>query len=306
MTLLIPHFPQYLMRSLMFVPANNERYIKSAIHSDADVILLDVEDSVPGNVNKQAARDNIISYVQKRAFNQILFPRINDRESGHLLKDLTQLTIPGVEGFMYPKSQTASDIYFIDKLLETIEYEKNIKVGTYKLIPLIETTSAVLHAEEICKASSRVIAVAFGCEDYVTDLHGIHDDDEQSIFTARAIIAMAARASNVVPIDTVHVKIRDLADLEKNLKIAKNLGFEGMLVLNPAELPLVHRYFSPTEKEYLQAKAMLDASEKAKVNAKGVVVMDNLFIGPPMVNQATKTVLRYEQIFCRDNKKLKS
>lgn len=285
-----------LMRSLMFVPANNERYLKSATHSDADIILLDVEDSVPGSVNKQVARDKIVEYTNKKYFTQPLFPRINDRESGHLLKDLLQLTIPGITGFMYPKSQTGEDIYFIDKLLDAIEYEKGITHGTYKLIPLIETTSAVLHAEEICKASPRVIAVAFGCEDYVTDLHGVHDGEEQSIFTARAMIAMSARASGVIPIDTVHIKIRDLEDLEKNIKIAKNLGFEGMLVLNPIELSLVHHYFSPTYEEYIQAKSILEVSEKAITEAKGVTVMGNLFVGPPMVNQARKIVSKYNLI----------
>lgn len=286
-----------LMRSLMFVPANNERYLKSAAHSDADIILLDVEDSVPGSVNKQVARDKIIEYTNKKYFTQPLFPRINDRESGHLLKDLLQLTISGITGFMYPKSQTGEDIYFIDKLLDAIEYEKGITHGTYKLIPLIETTSAVLHAEEICKASPRVIAVAFGCEDYVTDLNGLHDDEEQSIFTARAMIAMAARASGIIPIDTVHIKIRDLEDLEKNIKIAKNLGFEGMLVLNPIELSLVHRHFSPTYEEYLQAKSILDVSEKAITESKGVTVMGNLFVGPPMVAQARKIVSKYNLIY---------
>lgn len=287
---------EYLMRSLMFVPANNERLLNSAIRSDADIILLDVEDSVPGEANKQTARNNIIKHVNNKSFRQMLFPRINDRESGHLLKDLMQLTIPGISGFMYPKSQTGNDVYFIDKLLETIESEKGLKPGTFKLIPLIETTSAVLHAEDICRASSRVVAIAFGCEDYVTDLQGVHDDDEQSIFTARSLIAMAARASNVIPIDTVHIKIRDMEDLEKNLKIAKNLGFEGMLVLNPIELPLVHRYFSPTEEDYLFAKKMIEAAEKAKKEDKGVVVVGDLFVGPPMVRQARKIVSAYEKI----------
>lgn len=287
---------EYLMRSLMFVPANNERLLKSAIRSDADIILLDVEDSVPGEANKQTARNNIIEHVKNRFFRQMLFPRINDRESGQLLKDLMQLTIPGISGFMYPKSQTGNDVYFIDKLLETIESEKGFKIGTFKLIPLIETTSAVLHAEDICRASSRVVAIAFGCEDYVTDLQGVHDDEEQSIFTARSLIAMAARASNVIPIDTVHIKIRDMEDLEKNLKIAKTLGFEGMLVLNPIELPLVHKYFSPTEEEYFFAKKMMEAAEKARKEDKGVVVLGDLFVGPPMVRQARKIVSTYERI----------
>ena len=115
----------FLMRSLMFVPAHNERLMNSAIRSDADVLLLDIEDSVQPFENKQVARNNILRYVSEGKFDgRILFPRINDRESGELLRDVYQLTVEGITGFMYPKAKTGRDVYFIGKLLETIEYEK--------------------------------------------------------------------------------------------------------------------------------------------------------------------------------------
>ena len=232
----------------MFVPAHNERLMNSASHSDADILLLDIEDSVQPVENKQIARDNIIKYVRSGMFNKyLLFPRVNDRESGELLKDVTQLTIEGITGFMYPKSKKGEDVYFFGKLLETIEYEKGLPVGTFKIIPLIETTGAVMNIQDICNACpNRVIAVAFGCEDFVTDLGGKHDQDGLSIYTARAMIAMGAKACGVITIDTVHINVHDLEDLERNLILSKKLGFEGMLILNPKELPLVHRYYSPS------------------------------------------------------------
>nr|NQU89777.1 CoA ester lyase [Bacteroidota bacterium] len=165
-----------LMRSLMFVPGHNERLLASASKSDADVLLLDLEDSVQPASNKQIARDRIKQWVGEGKFtNHLVFPRVNDRESGELLKDVHQLTIDGVDGFVYPKSKTGDDVYFFSKLLETVEYEKKIPVGTYKIIPLIETVAAALNAQDICKASKRVVAIAFGCEDFITDLGGIHD-----------------------------------------------------------------------------------------------------------------------------------
>lgn len=287
----------YLMRSLMFVPGHNDRLLKKASESGADVLLLDVEDSVQPVKNKQIARDKIIEHVKNNSFKEHkVFPRINDRESGHLLKDLTQLTIEGVDGFMYPKSVSGQDIYFIDKLLDTIEYEKGFPIGTFKLIPLIEMAAAVLRADEICQASKRIVAIAFGCEDFVTDLQGIHDTEGQSIFTPRATIAMAARANNIIPVDTVHIKVHDFVDLENNLKIAKNLGFEGMLVLNPKELPYVHRYFSPSEDEVRDAEEMLQLSSEAEAEGKGVAVKGNKFIGPPMVLAAKETLRKHKLI----------
>ena len=162
----------------MFVPGHNERLLASASKSEADVLLLDIEDSVQPVQNKQIARDKIKEWILKGVFkNHLVFPRVNDRESGQLLKDVYQLTIEGVHGFMYPKSKKGGDVYFIAKLLETIEYEKGIPVGTFKIIPLIETTAAVLNAQEICQASERVIAIAYGCEDFISDLGGVHDND---------------------------------------------------------------------------------------------------------------------------------
>lgn len=281
----------YKLRSLMFVPGHNERFLTKASNSDADVLLLDIEDSVRPVENKQIARDLITKKVKDGSFaNYHVFPRINDRESGELLKDVYQLSIDGIDGFMYPKAQKGEDIYFIDKLLETIEYEKGYPIGTFKLIPLIETAAAVLNAQEICRASDRVIAIAYGCEDFISDLKGIHDVNHESLFTPRALIAMAARANNVIPIDTVHINIHDYDDLERNLVVAKNLGFEGMLVLNPKELPYVHKYFSPTKDEIKKALKMIELFEIANNEGKGVALMDGIFIGPPMVLAAKEVI----------------
>lgn len=279
----------------MFVPAHNTKLLESATRRDADVLLLDIEDSVP-YPEKQTSRDNIKEFVKRSDLNgKLLFPRVNDRESGELLKDVYQLTIEGITGFMYPKATKDEDIYFFGKLLETIEYEKGFPIGTFKIIPLIETAGAVINIKEICNSCSRVVAVAFGCEDYVTDMRGKHDVEGQSIMTARNLISIGARSCGVLPIDTVHIKVHDLEDLERNLILSKNLGFEGMLVLNPKELPLVHQYYSPTEDEINWAKEMIQLAEEAQREGKGVAVKDNKFIGPPMVKMA-RNILRKQEL----------
>lgn len=288
----------FLSRSLMFVPAHNEKLMNSCLRFDPDVLLLDIEDSVQPMQNKQIARDNIIRFLAEGKFkDKIVFPRVNDRESGHLLQDVYQLMLEGITGFMYPKAKKGEDIYFFGKLLETIEFEKGFPVGTFKIIPLIETTGAVMNIQEICTAcSNRVVAVAFGCEDFITDLGGQHDKEGQSIFTARAMIAMGAKACGVVPIDTVHINVHDLEDLEKNLILSKKIGFEGMLVLNPKEIPLVHKYYSPSQEDIDWAKEMLKLSEEAVAFGQGVAVKDNKFIGPPMVKMAIDILGRQKLI----------
>ncbi|MCH4896285.1 CoA ester lyase [Marinilabiliaceae bacterium JC040] len=280
----------------MFVPAHNQKLLNSSLKRNADVLLLDIEDSVPEN-DKQLSRDNIKKFVRNPNLNnQLIFPRVNDIESGHLLQDAYQLTIDGIAGFMYPKATKAEDIYFFGKLLETIESEKGYPEGTFKIIPLIETPGAVMNISKICCSSKRVIAVAFGCEDYVTDLRGNHDEFDQSIFFARNMIVNGARACGVIPIDTVHIKVHDLEDLERNLKVSRDLGFEGMLVLNPKELPLVHKYYSPSESEIKWAKDMIELSIEAVDKGKGVAVKENKFIGPPMVKMANEILDKIELI----------
>lgn len=276
---------------MMFVPGHNERLLISASRSFADALILDIEDSVRPVSNKQIARDMIKKKVTSGLFKNFrVFPRINDRESGHLLKDVYSLTIKEITGFVYPKAKRGEDIYFFDKLLETIEYEKGMPIGAFKIVPLIETAAAVLNAQDICLASNRVIAIAYGCEDFIADLEGIHDREGKSLLVPRAMIAMAARATGVIPIDTVHISIHDLDDLEENVKLAKILGFEGMLILHPKELEIAHKYFSPNEKEVEDARVMLQLFEEAEKMDKGVAVLNGKFIGPPMVIAAKKTL----------------
>lgn len=281
----------------MFVPGHNERLLRSAMRSQADVLLLDLEDSVQPRTNKVVARELIRRFVLDGAFGgKGIFPRVNDRESGELLRDVHELTIQGVDGFLYPKAKSRDDIYFFDKLLETIEYEKGFARGTFKIIVLIETAAAVMNVQGICQASDRVVAIAYGCEDFITDLQGIHDSDEMSLFVPRARIAMAARAHGVVPIDTVHINVHDLEDLQKNLEIARTLGFEGMLVLNPKEIELVHRMFTPSLEQVNSAREVVELAEQAMREGIGVAIRNGKFLGPPIVAAARSLLSRHEKV----------
>ena len=297
---------EYILRSMMFVPGHNDRLLNSASRSMADALILDIEDSVMPAANKIIARQKITEYVTAGAFkNFFVFPRVNDRESGHLLKDVYSLTIEGVDGFVYPKSRTGEDIYFFDKLLETIEAEKGFPFGKFKIVPLIETSGAVVNALDICQASERVIAIAFGCEDFIADLEGIHDDEGESLFTPRAMIALAARAAGVIPIDTVHINVHDLDDFEENVILAKKLGFEGNLILHPKEIEIAHRHYTPSNQEIEDASEMLRLSNEAEKMNKGVAVMNGKFIGPPMVIAAKKTLAKAQIIKEIEEKKTK-
>ena len=286
-----------LLRSMMFVPGHNRRLLESAARSEADALILDLEDSVRPDDQKQVARDTIRSVLDEGLLQgRTVFARVNDRESGHLLRDVLALTVEGIAGFVYPKSRSGQDVYFFDKLLETVEAERGIAPGRFAVVPLIETTAAVLHAVDICRASPRVVAIAFGCEDFVADLGGLHDEAGRSLYTARALIALAAKAAGVQAIDTVHIDVHDLAGLEQNLQLARELGFDGMLVLHPKEIEAVHRHLSPSLGPVEDAREMIRLSEEAGRQQKGVAILKGRFIGPPMVVAARRTLARHELI----------
>jgi citrate lyase subunit beta/citryl-CoA lyase len=287
----------YLLRTLLFVPGHNDKLIESASKSEADALVFDLEDSVMPFERKEDARNNIKIKISELNFNgKPIFVRVNESASGVLLKDLHTLTIEGINGFLYPKTNKGSDIFFIDKLLETIEYEKKFPIGTFKIIPIIEGTAAVLNAQEICQASKRVIALAFGSADFMTDLKGLLDDERISIQTPRALIALAARANNVLPIDTSFNNVHDLEGLEYNLKIAKKLGFEGMSVLHPKQIELAHRYFSPSEEEYKYALELLRLNDLSIAESRGVSIKEGKFIGPPLVEQSKQIIKKWNLI----------
>ncbi len=286
-----------ILRSMLFVPGHNEEYLRKATQSKADAVIIDLEDSVPFLDNKIRARQISRKLIDEGIFTrQHVFIRLNSFDSGLLSDDVKALMCKGVTGFVFPKSKQAEDIQLLDKLLTELESFGGYKSGHFCIIPLIETCSAVLHAEEICRASTRVVAIAFGCEDFVADLRGIHDENGISLNTPRAMIAMAARATGVIPIDTVHVKVHDIADLIKNLRVSAILGFEGMLLLHPKEIEHAHLYFTPSEVEYLRAKEDLRLTELAYSEGKGVAVQNGRFLGPPMHIAAHNLIQRYDAI----------
>jgi citrate lyase subunit beta/citryl-CoA lyase len=284
-----------LLRSMLFVPGNSERFLLSASQSNADALIMDLEDSVQPEDNKEIARALIKSKVEEGIFDKYtMFVRINDADSGHLIKDILALTIDGIDGFMFPKPVSSKDIIFFDKLLSAVEADKGFEKGTFSIVPLIETAGAVLNAQDICMASQRVVAIAFGCEDFVADVEGVHTSEGESLLTPRALIAMAARSAGVIPIDTVHIDVHNLEDFERNAKLANRLGFEGNLLLHPKEIDVANRCYAPTEQEVSDAQEMLSLATAAQDEGKGVAVMNGRFVGPPLI-RAAKSVLRRQQ-----------
>ena len=295
----------YLLRSMMFVPGHNEKLIHSAVRSDADVLLLDVEDSVLPANNKQIARDIIKRHIEKKTFSGFdVFIRINEFSSGYLLQDIIQLSIEGVTGFLLSKANTAEDVVLLDRLLELIEIERGIPSGHFKIIPILETTASIINANEIAQSSKRIIALGFGSEDFVSDLEGIRDfDTNTSIFTPRAWVAMVARSHNLIPIDAAYIQIHNLEGLQEHIKLGRTLGYAGMWVLHPKQNAFVNKYYAPSEDEVFEAYEILALADEANKLSKGVAIINGKFIGPPLVVKANRIIQRVKLLESKNKKR---
>ena len=222
------------LRSFMFLPAHNRKFLDKAIASEADAVILDLEDSVPP-FKRAEARENIVSYSEQGLFDQRknVFIRINPIDTDDFIADIDKLTLACIDGFMPSKIDTEKDVEFLDRLLCFYERKKGYHAGNFKLAPLIETTKALENIGEIAKASSRLVALCLGGEDYLNDLGSVFTYQETALVYPRAKLVNAARANHLLPIDTPYLDIKDIDGFREHQVIAYKNGFAGCLVLSP-------------------------------------------------------------------------
>jgi len=287
---------KFVARTLLFTAGHNWHYLEKAFASDADVIVLDLEDAVPASKKREARltiKKVLASHLPDK---RPLFVRINPMETGDTLRDLDEVADARLFGFVYPKTNNGRDIEIFDAQLTLKEKNLGLESGHFKVIALLETPESVLNAFEIAKASKRVVALLFGSEDFLAEIEGEHGIEGRSIQTPRHMISMAARAAGVVPIDTPYVKIGDVEGLVRHVQQAKELGFEGMLVMTPKEIELVKNRYTPSDLEVQKAKDIISLAEETNLADRGISVKQGLFISPPTVSRARKLLKRMEKI----------
>ena len=212
------------------------------------------------------------------------------------MEDLKFTLHENTTGFMFSKSVDEKDIDYYDKLLTQLEIDGGFPVGKFKICPLIETGSAVLRAYQIAKASKRVVALAFGGEDYLTDLDGLHKEHGTSLLVPRSLIVIAARSAKIEAIDTPYLDIRDEAGFTKEVTLARELGFSGTLVIHPTQIEIANRAFTPSDEEIEEANRIIEAVNESKKKGLAVTLLDGKLIGPPMRTRAFNVIEKLERI----------
>lgn len=274
-----------LRRSMLFVPGNNPGMVRDAHIYGSDSIMFDLEDSV-AVTEKDAARFLVYNALTHLKYgSKELVVRINDLSSGLGVADLEAIVRAQPDVIRLPKTECARDVIDCEREIERIERAAGIPVGRTGMMAAIESARGVLNAYEIATASKRLIGIALGAEDYVTDLKTTRSDGTE-LFFARNMILNAARAAGIDALDTVYSDVNNEEGFIAEATLIKKLGFNGKSVINPRQIPPLHRVFLPSEKELNKARAIMEAIEEANARGSGVASLNGKMIDKPVVLRA--------------------
>ena len=286
-----------VMRSLLFVPGDSDKKLAKGLSSGADVLIVDLEDSVASQ-NKQLARDTATEFIKsrRRETEASIFVRVNDLSTGLTDDDLKRIVPSAPDGIMLPKSNGGPDVQHLSAKLRVLESESGLPDGGIKIIPLIsETAIGVLSAASYRGSSPRLAGLTWGAEDLSAAVGARSTRDDSGRYTdvfryARTMTLLAATAAEVAAIDTVFVNFRDSDGLRKECLEAERDGFTAKLAIHPDQVPIINDAFTPSAESVEQAMAVIVAF-RAAGNA-GVVAIDGKMYDIPHLRRAEGLIAR--------------
>ncbi|MBI2166575.1 MAG: CoA ester lyase [Chloroflexi bacterium] len=285
-----------MLRSLLFVPGNRAEMLLKARNLPADVLIPDLEDAVP-MAEKEKARKTIAEALPALAGGgQSIIPRTNSLASGLLEEDLAAVMSPHIFGVTVGKVETAWEAQQIVRLMEAQERRAGLPAGSLKLIPWIETAKGIVSAQAIASSSPRIVAIAFGAEDFTNDMGVARSEGGEETAFARTSVAIAARAADVLAIDTPYTNFRDPEGLKRDVLWSKKMGFKGKCAIHPAQIETINELFSPAPAEVEYARKVVKAFEEAEAQGRGTTSLEGKMIDAPIVKRARALLALAEAI----------
>jgi len=278
-----------LRRTMMFVPGANAAMLRDAPLYGADSVMFDLEDAVSLN-EKDSARTLVHFALKTFDYSAIeTVVRINGLDTVGAL-DIEAMVLAGVNVIRLPKTETAQNIIDVAAVITQVEEDNDLPIGTTKMMAAIESAQGVLNARDIATASERLIGIALGAEDYVTNMKTRRYPDGQELLFARSMILHAARAAGIAAIDTVFSDINDTDGFIAETTRIKQLGFDGKSVINPRQIPLVNGIYAPSKTEIQQAKEVIWAIREAESKGSGVISLNGKMVDKPIVERAERVI----------------
>ena len=279
-----------LRRSMLFVPANNPGIIRDSYLYRPDSVMFDLEDSI-AITEKDSARYLLFNMIKKmkplyKESGIELVVRINGLDTEFGVEDLEDSIRAGIEVIRIPKTDTVENVYEVEKHIERIEKESGIEVGRTKIIVAIEGPLGALNALEIAKCSPRLIGMAIGGEDYVTNLKTTRSEDGVEMLMGRAMIVMAARTAGIAALDSVYSDVNNDEGFLKEASMIKQMGFDGKSLIHPRQIELIHNLYTPDEKSIKKSLRIIKSTEEALAEGRGVFTVDGKMIDKPIIERA--------------------
>ncbi|AGF58172.1 MULTISPECIES: citrate (pro-3S)-lyase subunit beta [Clostridium] len=282
-----------LRRTMMYIPGNNPGMIKDGHIYGADSIMFDLEDSVSIN-EKDAARFLVYNALKTIDYEGVeTVVRINGLDTCGM-EDLEAIVRAQPDVIRLPKTESAQDIIDVENEIARIEKEAGIPVGKTKMMAAVEGALGVMNAREIATASKRLMGIAIGAEDYVTDLKTTRSPEGIELLFGRSQIILAARAAGIYAFDTVYSDVNNEEGFENEVRLIKQLGFDGKSVINPRQIGPVHEIYTPSEKEINKSIRVIKAAEEAKKRGSGVVSLDGKMVDKPIIERAQRALMLAE------------
>ena len=271
------------MRSWLFAPGNSERKMTKASDSAADIVLLDLEDSVSPE-NKPAARTAVADFLKTREDKHRIWVRVNPLPSGEIEADLDAIMGAAPGGLFLPKAEGKADVEALDAMLTIREAEYGIQNRSTHVAALVtETPKAMFHCGDY-EGAPRLIAMSWGAEDLSSALgarvqHQADGSYMPMYEMARNLCLLGAVAAGCAPIETVMPEFRDLDKLRERALMVRGQGYRGMLAIHPAQVDVINEAFTPSAEEIAHARAIVQAF--ADNPGAGTVGLDGQMLDRP-------------------------
>jgi citrate lyase subunit beta/citryl-CoA lyase len=280
---------------MMFVPVNVDKFVDSAHTRGADVIILDLEDSILPK-DKERARTLVAAAAPKvsRSGADVVV-RVN-RPWRLCLRDLEAVVSREICALMLPKAESADHICMVAEVLDELEAERGLPRGHTRLVPMIESAVAFFRAQEIAAAHARVVALTLGAEDFALSVGMV--PEAEGLFYPKQQIVIAARAAGVLPLGFIGTvaDYKDLDAFRATARRSRRLGFTGASVIHPSQIAILNEEFRPSPEEVQQARKVVAAFEAASGGNQGAIEVDGKMVDIPVVERARGTLARHEAI----------
>jgi citrate lyase subunit beta/citryl-CoA lyase len=279
-------------RSLLFVPATSAKFVASAAKRGADAIILDLEDAIAPE-RKDEARAALQGHIAYLAdLEQTIIVRVNN-DPKHLALDLASAARPGVRAIMLPKIETASDLGEIDHRITEAEVRAGLADQQLGTIALIESPRAVFASPHIADASSRLVGLGFGSEDF-SAAAGIAPTRD-GLSGPGQWVAMSAAQNGLQAIGLAGsiASIADLGELAELASYSRRIGMTGCVCIHPDQVPVFNAAFGVGEADYLAANALCEAFETALAAGNAAIAFRGRMVDKPVYDRALALCGRY-------------